>query len=58
MKRIFLILVLIFSVFSFQFSVKTQVRPVYDYGATGLGQLLKKIANDKERDDDRRTSRR
>ncbi len=47
MKRIFLISVLIFSVFSFQFSVQAQVRPVYDYGAIGLGQLLKKLNNSK-----------
>ncbi len=28
---------------STSFSVEAQVRPVYDYGATGLGQLLKRL---------------
>ncbi|MCY7375361.1 MAG: PIG-L family deacetylase, partial [Pyrinomonadaceae bacterium] len=36
-------LVLLFSIFRFPFSVHSQVRPVYDYGAIGLGQLLKKL---------------
>lgn len=33
----------LFLVLSFTFSVKTQVRPVYDYGASGLAQNLKKL---------------
>ena len=37
------VFVLLFSIFHFPFSVKAQVRPVYDYGANGLGQLLKKL---------------
>ncbi len=32
-----------FFVFHFSFSVNSQVRPVYDYGAVGLGQLLKRL---------------
>ncbi len=39
--------ILLFSIFRFPFSVSTQVRPVYDYGAIGLGQLLKKLNNTK-----------
>lgn len=34
---------LLFSIFSFPFSVKPQVRPVYDNGAVGLGQALKRL---------------
>lgn len=43
MKKILSVFILIFSIFHFPFSVKSQVRPVYDYGAIGLGQLLKKL---------------
>lgn len=43
MKKILSVFVLVFSIFHFPFSVKSQVRPVYDYGAIGLGQLLKKL---------------
>lgn len=43
MKKILSFFVLIFSIFHFSVSVKSQVRPVYDYGAIGLGQLLKKL---------------
>ena len=32
---------------SISFPAKAQVRPVYDYGATGLGQLLKRLNNTK-----------
>ena len=32
---------------AFPFQTKAQVRPVYDYGAIGLGQLLKKLNNTK-----------
>ncbi|HEY0457646.1 MAG TPA: PIG-L family deacetylase [Pyrinomonadaceae bacterium] len=38
---------LLLSTFDFPFSVKAQVRPVYDYGATGLAQLLKKLNTSK-----------
>src|SRR5687767_13331519 len=38
---------LLFSVFHFSFSVYSQVRPVYDYGAIGLGQLLKRLQTTK-----------
>lgn len=41
--KITTILLLVFSVLNFPFSVDAQVRPVYDYGAIGLGQLLKKL---------------
>ena len=34
---------LIISFFSFTFSVKAQVRPIYDNGAIGLGQALKRL---------------
>src|SRR5688500_13572409 len=34
---------LLFSVLQLTFSVKSQVRPVYDLGATGLGQQLKRL---------------
>ena len=47
MRKILSIFVVIFSIFHFPSSVKSQVRPVYDYGATGLGQLLKKIRTTK-----------
>lgn len=47
MKKYLSYLVLIFSIFHYQFSVFGQVRPVYDYGAIGLGQLLKKLNNTK-----------
>ena len=33
--------------FSFPFKTKAQVRPVYDLGAIGLGQLLKRLNNTK-----------
>lgn len=33
--------------FAFPFQIKAQVRPVYDYGAIGLGQLLKRLNNTK-----------
>lgn len=33
--------------FAFPFQAKAQVRPVYDYGAIGLGQLLKKLKTTK-----------
>jgi LmbE family N-acetylglucosaminyl deacetylase len=36
-------ILLLFSVIRFPFSVSAQVRPVYDYGAIGLAQTLKKI---------------
>ncbi len=45
--KIFAALVLLFSIFHFPFSVYSQVRPVYDYGANGLGQLLKRLPNTK-----------
>jgi LmbE family N-acetylglucosaminyl deacetylase len=41
--KITLFIALLFSVFHFPFSAKAQVRPVYDYGASGLAQVLKKI---------------
>ena len=41
--KIFAALVFLFSIFHFPFSARSQVRPVYDYGALGLGQLLKKL---------------
>ncbi len=34
---------LLFSVFQLTFSVRSQVRPVYDMGAIGLGQQLKRL---------------
>ncbi len=34
---------LLFSVFHFPFSVYPQVRPIYDYGAAGLAQQLKRL---------------
>ena len=34
---------LLLSVFQLSFSVKAQVRPVYDMGAIGLGQMLKRL---------------
>lgn len=43
MKKTLSIFALIFSIFHFPLSVKSQVRPVYDYGAIGLGQLLKRL---------------
>ena len=43
MRKITVSLVLLFSTFHFPFSVRSQVRPVYDYGAIGLGQHLKKL---------------
>lgn len=39
--------VLLFSLFHFPLSIKSQVRPVYDMGAIGLGQMLKKINTSK-----------
>ena len=36
-------ILLLFSVIRFPFPVSAQVRPVYDYGAIGLAQTLKKI---------------
>lgn len=33
--------------FAFPFQTQAQVRPVYDYGAIGLGQLLKRLNNTK-----------
>ncbi|CAN5773782.1 hypothetical protein BH20ACI4_BH20ACI4_30870 [soil metagenome] len=47
MKKLFLISILTLSIIHYPLSVKSQVRPVYDYGATGLGQLLKKLNNTK-----------
>ncbi|MGI8470349.1 MAG: PIG-L family deacetylase [Pyrinomonadaceae bacterium] len=41
--RILIPFILLFSIFHFPFSVRSQVRPIYDYGASGLGQLLKKL---------------
>ncbi len=35
--------VIIFSFFLFPFSLSAQVRPIYDYGAAGLGQQLKRL---------------
>ena len=43
MKKILSALILVFSIFHFPFSVKPQVRPVYDLGAGGLGQMLKRL---------------
>nr|HQU85427.1 PIG-L family deacetylase [Pyrinomonadaceae bacterium] len=40
-------ILILFSIFHFPFSAKSQVRPIYDYGAIGLGQLLKKLNNTK-----------
>ncbi|CAN5348407.1 hypothetical protein BH10ACI1_BH10ACI1_02490 [soil metagenome] len=40
-------IILLFSIFRFPFSVNAQVRAVNDYGAIGLGQLLKKLNNTK-----------
>ncbi len=34
---------LLFSVFQCTFTVKSQVRPIYDNGAIGLGQVLKRL---------------
>jgi LmbE family N-acetylglucosaminyl deacetylase len=42
-RKIFASIILLFSIFHFPFSVNSQVRPVYDYGALGLGQLLKRL---------------
>lgn len=39
--------VLLFSWCCISFRVSAQVRPVYDYGALGLGQLLKRLNNTK-----------
>lgn len=36
-------LVLILSIINFPLSINAQARPVYDYGAIGLGQLLKRL---------------
>ena len=38
---------IIFSFFLFPFSLYSQVKPVYDQGAIGLGQLLKRLNNTK-----------
>ena len=46
-SKIIVSILLLFSVFNFPLSVSSQVRPVYDYGAIGLGQLLKKLNNTK-----------
>ena len=46
-SKIFVLTLLLFSVFHFPFSVYAQVRPVYDRGALGLGQLLKRLNNTK-----------
>ncbi|HLM01575.1 MAG TPA: PIG-L family deacetylase, partial [Pyrinomonadaceae bacterium] len=42
-RKIFALIILLFSIFHFPFSVNSQVRPVYDYGAIGLGQILKRL---------------
>ena len=42
-SKIIASLVFIFSIFNFPFSVHSQVRPVNDYGANGLAQLLKRL---------------
>jgi LmbE family N-acetylglucosaminyl deacetylase len=34
---------LLFSVFQFTFSVNSQVRPIYDMGASGLGHILERL---------------
>ena len=36
-------LLLLFSIFHFPFSVNSQVRPIYDNGAIGLGQAIKRL---------------
>jgi LmbE family N-acetylglucosaminyl deacetylase len=41
--KIIIFTVLLFSVFHFSFSAISQVRPIYDYGAAGLGQKLKRL---------------
>ena len=41
--KIFISTLISFSVIHFSFSVYPQVRPVYDLGAIGLGQLLKRL---------------
>lgn len=40
-------LLLLFSFLLFPISSRSQVRPVYDYGAVGLGQLLKRLQTTK-----------
>ena len=37
----------LFTIFHFPFSISAQVRPVYDQGAVGFGQLLKRLNNTK-----------
>ena len=41
--KIFIALILNFTFLIFDLPVSAQVRPVYDYGAIGLGQLLKRL---------------
>lgn len=43
MTKILSIFILVLSIINYPLSVNSQVRPVYDYGAIGLGQLLKKL---------------
>ena len=42
-RKLFALIILLFSIFHFPFSVTSQVRPVYDYGAIGLAQVLKRL---------------
>lgn len=42
-SKIIVLILLALSIIHYPLSVKSQVRPVYDYGAIGLGQLLKKL---------------
>ncbi|MDQ3636104.1 MAG: NEW3 domain-containing protein [Acidobacteriota bacterium] len=41
--KIIISALVLFSIFHFPFSIKSQVRPTYDVGAVGLGQMLKRL---------------
>lgn len=47
MKKNLSFIFLLFTIYLVPFTVVAQVRPVYDYGAIGLGQLLKKLQTTK-----------
>ncbi len=42
-SKIIISAVLLFSIFNFTFSIKSQVRPIYDLGAIGLAQKLERL---------------
>ncbi len=45
--KILVPIIFLFSIFHFPLSVYPQVQPIYDQGAVGLGQLLKRLNNTK-----------